>query len=669
MTSRPGSDTSTSLARLPLTELGGVGATRAAHFARLGLRSVRDLLLYLPQRHETSGVWTTCREAGALVGETVRIRGTVTKVSSFRRGPRRSTLRFALVDDTGEVMVSVFNQPWRIPTVREWAVRSEVVAVEARVGEVDGKPVLTAPRFETASATFSDDVEVRAVYRTTDGLGAEWLARVIQGAVEAHADELPELLPEAFLLEHELPSLGEAVRAVHSGREVPGARRRVALEALLSLQARLFCRPTGGNAVEVSTDLDRLRASSPYEWTSGQAHAIEVITADLGRNVPMRRLLQGDVGSGKTLVATMVAEAVIANGGQVALMAPTSTLAEQHFAGLDARLGERGLRVDLLTGSLGAKRRREVLERIATGETQLVIGTHALVSRGVAFANLVLAIIDEEQRFGVAQRNRLVRGGQDVHALVMTATPIPRSLALTLYGEWDSVRLDGFPPGRGKRRTRVVDPRDLPRALDYAEERLAKGEQVFWIVPRIAGETDSIEAVAPELEASAVARFGLEVVHGRLPTEDRQARLARFSSGISRVLLGTTVVEVGVDVPPATVLVVQGAERFGLAQLHQLRGRVGRGPKSALAIFGAKASSRGRMKALETTEDGFAIAEEDLQQRGMGELLGLRQSGPSTRALEEVVDDLELVRAVRSLLGGRADLVTFYRAPGNFIFG
>ncbi|MEX1025216.1 MAG: helicase-related protein [Planctomycetota bacterium] len=651
---RPGS--------VALTELPGIGPLRATAFARLGVFSVRDLLLLLPRRHEVAGSWCSIAEAKVLVGELVRVRGKLAKVQSFRSGPRRSTLRFVLDDGAAEIGVTVFNQPWRIPKAREWAVRGEEIALEAKVALHSGEVVLTSPRFEEGAREFGPEGSTTAVYPSTQGLGSALIQRVIGVALERFGATLVEELPSAFRERHGLGELEPAVRKLHAGDGEAADRRRVALESLLVLQAGLLgARRAGGAAWATAASIAAAREHSPHAWTPGQEHAITTLLAELGQERPMRRLLQGDVGSGKTLVAQCVADAVVRAGGQVALMAPTATLAEQHCASLAPWFEARGHSVALVTGSLAGAERRALREGLRSGAIEIAIGTTALVSRNVEFRRLVLGIVDEEQRFGVAQRSALF--GREAHALVMTATPIPRSLALTLYGDWDTVRLDGFPPGRGGRRTRVVGPGERERVERHLYERLARGERAFWIVPRIVGEEASIEEAEARLSAGPLAEFGLEVVHGRLPTTVRNARLDRFRDGRSRLLVATTVVEVGVDVPEATLLAVEGAERFGLAQLHQLRGRVGRGAGAAIAIFMAKRGSQGRMRALETTEDGFVIAEEDLRQRGMGELLGRRQSGWSASALEEVVEDADLVAATRELLRSEPAIHARYRRP------
>ncbi|MCB9913700.1 MAG: DEAD/DEAH box helicase [Planctomycetes bacterium] len=390
---------------------------------------------------------------------------------------------------------------------------------------------------------------------------------------------------------------------------------------------------------------------------------LDEVEADLASGRAMRRLLQGDVGAGKTVLGLYAALAVARAGGQAAFMAPTELLAEQHHAGLAPLCAELGLSCGLLTGSTRGAARRALTRDLAVGTVDLVFGTHALLSRDVRFARLDLAIIDEQQRFGVAQRARLVEKGAAAHLLLMTATPIPRTLAHTLYGDLDVSVLREKPPGRGPLTTRWLRKRDRERLPEFLRERLAAGEQVYWVSPLV-GEEEGEERGAlrahRRLAKSALAPFGLELVHGRLPSDERAARLERFRRGEARLLVATTVIEVGVDVPAATVLVVEDAERLGLAQLHQLRGRVGRGPRASYCLLYGRPGARARLELLERCDDGFTIAEEDLKLRGMGELAGTRQAGVFGGVLADLAGDLDLLVAVRELLSGRPELLRAY---------
>ncbi|HVS18423.1 MAG TPA: helicase-related protein, partial [Planctomycetota bacterium] len=408
----------------------------------------------------------------------------------------------------------------------------------------------------------------------------------------------------------------------------------------------------------------RLAACFPFAFTGAQEAALDDLERDLARAQPMRRLLQGDVGSGKTAVGAWAALAAAANGAQTAFLAPTELLAEQHFAGLAPRFAAAGVRAVLLTGSLANARRAEVLAALADGSAQVAFGTHALFSADVRFAALALAVIDEQHRFGVAQRRRLLEKGRDVHALLMTATPIPRSLALTVYGDLEVTLIGEKPPGRGRVTTSWLRGAERARLRGRLERSLEAGGQVYWVVPRIEGTPSGAGGAAErhaELAAGPLARFGVELVHGRLDAAERERRLARFRAGQARVLVATTVIEVGVDVPAADVMVIEEAQRLGLAQLHQLRGRVGRGPGDACCLLMGTSGARERFELLERTDDGFAVAEEDLRRRGMGDLLGLRQAGGGLAALEDSLErDLDLLLAARDLVGRDARLRGLY---------
>ncbi|MEO0650368.1 MAG: helicase-related protein, partial [Planctomycetota bacterium] len=382
-----------------------------------------------------------------------------------------------------------------------------------------------------------------------------------------------------------------------------------------------------------------------------------------------RRLVQGDVGSGKTLIGVYAAAAVAAEGHQVAFMAPTELLAEQHHAGQNGLLERLGLRSALLSGSRPPAERRAVLAGLSAGEIDICFGTHALFSEGVEFASLALSVIDEQHRFGVGQRQRLLAKGRDVHALLMTATPIPRTLALTLYGDVDVSTLREKPPGRAGIRTRALPSKQIPRLMGFLAERLEAGQRAYWVCPRIddSEEGRGVESAHAWLMRSKLAGHGIELVHGRLPSEERAARVERFRSGASRVLVGTTVIEVGVDVPQATVIVIEGVERLGLAQLHQLRGRVGRGREESFCFLHGKRSAAERVGLLERCDDGFELSEHDLAARGMGDLTGMRQAGANGEGLDDEALEVGWVVRARDLIARDAILRQHYLARAGRI--
>jgi ATP-dependent DNA helicase RecG len=643
--------------------LAGVGPVRAERLAQAGLETVRDLMLLLPRRLETPGEQVSVAEALERVGSRVRVRGTVAR-PRFSRFGRRSTVRFSLEAEGAALDVLFFNQPWQ----RDHFSAGEEVTLSGDVGTGRRGPALVSPRRVDPSA--ESGRAGRPVYAGAEGIGSDLMGRLCRQAVERAAARLEEALPAAALARLALPSLPEAVGALHAPPSVPdyeAARRRVVLESLLPIQARVLARAAGSEAgdafvigVDEAADAE-LRARLPFVLTAGQGRVVADLRADLARATPMRRLLQGEVASGKTILGAYACMAAAAAGAQAAFLAPTELLAEQHFAGLRELLESAGVRTDLLCGSLRARRRRELLERLAAGTIDVLFGTHALFSPDVRYARLALAVIDEQHRFGVAQRARLMDKGRDVHVLLMTATPIPRTLALTLYGDLSISTLRELPAGRQRVRTRRWGKADGPRAERLLTQRLEAGERVFWVSPRI-GDRDSpgAERAFERLKRSSLGRFGVELVHGRLGASERARRLERFKAGRSRLLVATTVIEVGVDVPEAAVMVVEDADRLGLAQLHQLRGRVGRGGGEAWCLLRGSDAASERLELLERCHDGFELAEEDLRRRGMGELSGLRQSGA---VMEGLGADLDLLTAARDLLSDEPALLGAYASP------
>jgi len=672
---------------LAATVLPGVGPARAEQLARLGVTSVRTLLALVPRRLELAGERRTTREAAALASQAeadeVGVLGTLRGLRIYRPGRRRTVLSLELVDEAGSLRALFFNQPWLVERLRALAAAQKRVELVGKIGRGRDGPALLAPRL------IEDPPEVSLphlvpVYPTTEGLGQELLRRLMAAALEQFGEHVREPLPPALLAGLGLPSLGAAVRALHtpgSREEFRAARRRVVLERLLGLQARLArarAESAGARARKVELDEPARRellASLPFTPTHGQERVLTEILDDLARPRPMRRLLQGEVGSGKTLVALAACAAVARAGGQAAFLVPTEILAEQHFLGLAPAFERFGLSAVLLTGSLGTPARRAAGRALAEGRAQLAIGTHALLAPEMSFARLDLCVIDEQQRFGVAQKRVLLAKGPEVHALLMTATPIPRTLALCYYDDLETSLLAERPAGRGVVETRVVGAGERDEVLRFVAARVATGERAFWVCPRILAEESaepegesraesaSAEQTFSRLSESALSSAGIELLHGRLAPERRARAIERFRRGAARVLVATSMVEVGVDVPEATVMVIESAERFGLAQLHQLRGRVGRSSRPSWCYLIA-AEGAVRLAFLEQCNDGFQVAEEDLRQRGMGDLAGLRQAGENFEGLEEV--ELVLVRAARELVRADPELCAHYAgtSPG-----
>lgn len=635
----------------PVESLKGIGPATAARLAGAGIVRVTDLLLLLPTRYEcvrpaASLAAVTGREGLRAIDVTVR---KVVRRWLRRRG--RSMVVAELEDAGGGAGRAVwFNQRW----VADRLEPGSRVRLTGTVREgKGGVPELLNPRIGPVDGPV--EAAVRPVYPSVAGFPAGRVRRMVEAALET-LPGLPDPLPDSVRRGEGLPGLAETLEALHrplwegdeaAFRLTAGTtswQRRLAFDTMLAMTGAAArrraarSRMTAPACVPAGTGTSGLEQFAPFPLTGAQRRALEEIVAGLAGPAPMARLLQGDVGSGKTVVAALAALAAIRSGFQVAFMAPTEILASQHAVSLGRYLDAAGVTLRLLTGSVSGRERDAVLSGLAGGAVDLVVGTHALVQEGVGFARLGLAIVDEQHRFGVLQRRALWSKGDSPHLLVMTATPIPRSLALTLYGDLDLSVIDELPPGRRPVRTFVRDDAARERVLTFLERELAEGGKAFIVFPRIGDDGDgngaggmALEAAAPALRRR-FARFGVAAVHGRMPAEDRAAALDAFRAGSVRLLLATTVVEVGVDVPDATVMVIESAERFGLGQLHQLRGRVGRGGgRRAWCILvageGAGRGSLERLEALASCRDGFEVAERDLELRGAGDFDGVRQWG------------------------------------------
>jgi len=634
-----------------------LGAQAPTKLAAVGLTSYRDVLGYLPRRYEDR---RALPDFGNLVdGETATVSGTVMSRVGNRSRRGLHVFRAGMTDGRGQRLTAVwFNQPWLekqvFPGVR--------LILSGRVKRQGSRLELAVQGFEV-----DDDSEslsfnrIVGIYPTTQGLSQAYLRRAAKRLLDA-LPTLPDYLQRSILEANDLVSLDRAMRAGHfpeSEEALAAALRRLKFDDFLFLQlALLRSRDPGrvARSFEVRQEyLDDFKALLPFSLTEHQESALQEILADLTAPRQMARLLQGDVGSGKTAVAAAAIYVVVRNGAQAALMAPTEILARQHFLNLQQYLFPLGVRMELLTGTLTAGERRAARERLATGEADFVVGTQALIQEGVAFADLGLAVIDEEHRFGVEQRRSLIKDLPDV--LVMSATPIPRSLALTSYGDLDLTTIAGLPPGRVAVKTALVPATKRLEVYRFAWEQVKEGRQVYVVTPLIE-ESEALDEVlaATSLEADlrqilpSAARIGL--LHGRLAGADKDAVMAAFRRHELDVLVSTTVIEVGVDVPNATVMVIENAERFGLAQLHQLRGRVGRGAHASHCVLvagDASRKTRERLGALVKHADGFTIAELDLRLRGPGDIRGTRQSGLPELTIGDVVNDGEIIEAARAL--------------------
>jgi ATP-dependent DNA helicase RecG len=637
--------------------LPGVGPRRAAALARRGLRTVGDLLFHLPTRYDDRS--RLVRIGDLQVGLRATFVGEVQLADFVSRGRRGRLFQAVLGDGTGTVNLKWFRAP---DGIRNTVKRGERLLVTGDVKRYRFSKELV--HAEVSPLREGDapeaDLGIVADYGALDGVAPRTLRHTVEGAVEHYVDLAEGWLPAELVLRHALPDVAAALRTIH--RPAPGdtvvellerrdpAFHRLILEELYLLELGLVLRQAHQRAepgvpLPISDAAARMLAARlPFALTAAQERVWAEIRADLARPHPMNRLLQGDVGSGKTAVAWLAACAAAEAGHQSALMAPTELLAEQHARTLQvlgARpLGEADRTAPLTFGLLTASQPRAVADPLlaaaAAGEVDCLVGTHALVQQGVRFARLGLAIVDEQHRFGVLQRAALAEkgaGGRVPHGLVMTATPIPRTLALTLYGDLDLSVIDELPPGRSPILTDVLRDGEGQRVLDLLRATVARGEQAYVVYPLVE-ETERSDLRAATEQArriqAALSETTVDLVHGRLDARERSAVMARFVRGETRILVSTTVVEVGVDVPAATLMIVEHAERFGLAQLHQLRGRVGRGRAQGTCLLlarGSTADSEARLRAMLDTQDGFRIADADLRIRGPGEFLGTRQHG------------------------------------------
>jgi ATP-dependent DNA helicase RecG len=624
---------------------------KAAAAARaLGLETVADLLLHLPRdRREARTV--AALEPGEQATIVVEVRSIRSR--PVRRRGMKPIVEARVADASGTIIAVFFNQPW---LERRYAPGTRLVLHGAiRAGRRD-----FAVSGHAATRESGGEGDAVPAYPATDGIDSTQILALVREHLDAAA-ELPEPLPGRLRAAERLPDLPAAVVAAHAG-DLEGGRRRLAFDELLLRQLAFLRRRARRREGERAEPLDGpreltarwLAGALPFTPTGDQARAMAEIEADLAEPVPMQRLLMGEVGSGKTVVALFAMLRAVEHGQQAALMAPTETLAEQHFATLQALLGAEPVAMALLTGATPAARRADVLGKLATGALQLVVGTHALIEDDVAFDRLAVAVVDEQHRFGVRQRAALdgkAPGDLAPHVLHMTATPIPRTQALAGYGDLDVTALRELPRGRQPIATHVVaGERARARAYERIREELRAGRQAYVVCPLVE-ESEALQARAATAEAERLARtelrdFRVALLHGQMRPREKQEAMARFAAGEADVLVATTVIEVGIDVPNATVMLVEDAERYGISQLHQLRGRIGRGVHPSLCVlFGPPGSER--LRALAEHADGFTLAEVDLRLRGEGEVIGTRQSGLADLAIARLPADAELQERAR----------------------
>jgi len=661
----------------PVTALQGVGPQQAKRLAKLGVRTIRDMLHLFPRRHDD---YSQLKPINRLeYGEEVTIIAQVWDAGARETRGGGKLFKATLSDGTGLIEITWFNQPYLADKIR----RGQQIVISGKVDEYLGRLCFNSPEWEPLEQELLHTARLVPVYPLTEGIRARWLRRLMKRTVDYWSKRLPDHLPASVREEADLMDLETATVQIHfpdNKALLEQARHRLAFDELFVLQIGLLrqrhqWRSVPGKPLPV--DDAALRSfihSLPFELTRAQQRVLRQIVADLRSDHPMNRLLQGDVGSGKTVVAAAAMVLTVTAGAQAAMMAPTEILAEQHYQTISRLLEQMPVpspTVRLLTGSVTGQEREEIYTGLADGSVDVVVGTHALIQAGVQFKELALAVIDEQHRFGVHQRAALRQKGYNPHLLVMTATPIPRSLELTLWGHLDVSVIDEMPPGRKPVVTRLLLPTERERAYSFVRSQVEKGRQVFILCPLVE-ESEKVEAKAAvdeykRLQKHIFPDLRLGLLHGRLKGKEKEATMARFAHGELDILVATSVVEVGIDVPNATVMLVEGADRFGLAQLHQFRGRVGRSEHASYCLLvsdSASPEAQERLQAIEATNDGFALAQKDLELRGPGEFLGTRQSGLPDLKLASVTD-LRLIEAAREAARRFFETDPELASPGN----
>jgi ATP-dependent DNA helicase RecG len=638
----------------PVTVISGIGPAIAEKLERLGVKTIRDLLYFFPRRYDD---YSNLRPINRLqYGDEVTIMGTVWDAGDKRVRGGASIFQAIISDGSGTIQCTWFN-----PYIGNQIKRGVQIVVSGKVTEFNGRLTFSSPEFELLDNELLNTARIVPVYPLTEGLSNRALRKFTRRTVDYWSPRIEDSLPDSVRHSAGLMSLPTALAQIHFPDSIPAletAQRRLAFDELFLLQLGLLkqkaqWRSANGRALLVDrAALDAFIRSLPYPLTEAQRRVIEDILGDIGTPHPMSRLVQGDVGSGKTVVAAAAMFLAAQSGAQAAIMAPTEILAEQHYKNLSTLCDQvnaqgvpRPLTVRLLTGSTAPVEREMIVAEIADGRANIIVGTHALIQETVSFNDLALAVVDEQHRFGVAQRGALRQKGRNPHVLVMTATPIPRTLALTLYGDLDLSVIDQMPPGRQPIETRIVLPAERERAYSFVRAQIEKGRQAFIICPLVE-ESDKIEAKAAveehaRLQKHVFPQFKLGLLHGRMKADDKDAAMRAFANNETQILVSTSVVEVGIDVPNATIIMIEGAERFGLSQLHQFRGRVGRGAHKSFCLLLTELSAADlteRLKAVEASTDGFVLAEKDLQLRGPGQFFGTRQSGLPDLHMTNVTD-------------------------------
>lgn len=643
---------------MELEKIKGVGPKILKHLNSLGIYSIYDAITYFPRDYENRNNIKPVSDMRD--GEMVSFIGETSIIYGNRRTTTGKIITKILFKDvTGFITGVWFNQPY----IKNIFKIGEKISLYGRISRKTGEVQIIDPKYEKDMDSISGGII--PIYATNKFLSQKVLRKIISQSLKYIDDEITECIPENIRKVYELLDAKTALINIHFPTNMQFldlCKRRIKFEELLTLQLGLFLikkRITKSNnaySIPVCEDMKLFKESIPFQLTGAQSKTIREILTDMKKSKPMNRLVQGDVGTGKTIVAVIALFNCAKNGYQGAMMAPTEILAEQHFESISNLLQKWGIRVGLITGSTPSKQKKEIIGGIFRGEIDVIVGTHALIQEGVEFSNLALVITDEQHRFGVRQRAELINKGHNPHVLVMTATPIPRTLALFLYGDMDISIIDEMPIGRQKVSTHFVKGSGRDKVYNFLIDEIKKGRQVYVVCPLVE-ESEKLQvesAVETErnLKEKYFMNYRVGLLHGKMNSKEKEAVMHDFKAGNIDVLVATTVIEVGVNIPNASVMVIENADRFGLAQLHQLRGRVGRGSYKSYCILISDAKSGtalDRMKIMTSTNDGFVIAEKDMELRGTGEFFGTRQHGLPELKMADMIKDIDILKETRDL--------------------
>ncbi|MGI6453463.1 MAG: ATP-dependent DNA helicase RecG [Syntrophomonadaceae bacterium] len=639
--------------------LKGIGPKRNKLFQRLGIHNIFDLFWYIPRSYFDRSHISPI--TSLVAGYKVNIQGIITATTKNRARNGMSIIKAIISDETGLIPAVWFNQPFldsKLPIGQKILISGQITSSQM------GKELIVKDYELLDEKT---GIKILPIYPLTEGLNQKALRRLVAHSLDEYLDYYTEILPDSIRKHYGLCDIQFAFRNIHFPADrysYQKARNRLALEELLVFrqvleEKRKRDRSLRKGTYKETTDLfARVQQGLPFTLTPAQSRVLKEIIQDIESPIVMNRLLQGDVGSGKTVVAVLAMVKAVAGGFQAALMAPTEILADQHFANIDRLLANSGIVIACLTGGTSANQRQMIIEAVRSGEIDILVGTHSLIQDSLAFKNLGLAVIDEQHRFGVEQRLRLRLKGDSPDVLVMTATPIPRTLALTLYGDLDYSVIDELPPGRRKVITRYIPPYHRSQVYNFLKKEIQKGRQAFVVCPLVEEsekqDLQDAQSLYADLQENLFKGFRLGLIHGRMRQADKDLIMQMFKQKQIDLLVTTTVVEVGVDVPNATIMVIEQAERYGLSQLHQLRGRVGRGSERSFCFLLGEPKSeeaKKRLRIIETTSDGFLLAQKDLEMRGPGEFWGVRQHGLDQFKLADLSKDLELIQLSQRLVG------------------